>query len=50
MVGRSYTPKYRIEVIDNHQKNSMAWKGKVSDKLLEQWVLAYGRSLELGGG
>jgi hypothetical protein len=45
-MGRSIKPKYRI-ILDNAP--AMGWKGPANDKLLAEWIRAYGKSLEMGG-
>lgn len=51
-MGRSYTPRYSL-TIDGNASACMAWdskrNGKPSAANLEKWVMAYAKSLELGG-
>lgn len=49
-MGRSITPKYRMEMTDCKGVVSlMCWKGAPNKKGLEQWVTRYHDSLKVGG-
>ena len=49
-MGRSYTPKYRIEFWDcKGVKAQQAWRGSVTKKALEEWIKVYEDSLKVGG-
>lgn len=45
-MGRTRIPKYRLIMDD---RTTLTWDGKVSDRLLENYVIAYAKSLEHGG-
>lgn len=47
-MGRTSTPKYRVEVSDGKQMSLMTWGGKPTNKRLEEWVISYGKSFEHG--
>lgn len=44
-MSKSITPKHKL-VIDGRE---VAWTGRVSGEALESYIIAYGKSLELGG-
>ncbi len=44
-MGKSITPKYRV-IMDGQM---MVWRGKASEKALEEYVKSYAKSLEAGG-
>lgn len=52
-MGKSYTPKYRLEFQDSTRKafswECQAWKGKTTQKALEAWIFGYADSLKIGG-
>jgi len=49
-MGRSITPKYRMEFVDSQGvKVQMCWKGKATEKSLGEWVFAYHESMKSGG-
>jgi hypothetical protein len=55
-MGKSYTPKYRLEYYDNHKQlrpNVQAWtvktEGKATDQNLEKYLYGLGKSFEIGG-
>jgi hypothetical protein len=49
-MGKSYKPKYILELkAPDCVHSSMAWKGRVSEKRLEEWVYRYIDSLQAGG-
>lgn len=47
-MGRTTTPQYRLEMNDG-TKHVQAWRGAVSEKRLQDFILSYAKSLELGG-
>ena len=49
-MGKSYTPKYRIEFWDcQGVKAQQAWRGAITKKALGEWVVKYEDSLKAGG-
>lgn len=48
-MGKSITPKYRLEIYDNSGRHSQSWNGRASEKRLNDYILTYGKSLESGG-
>lgn len=49
-MGQMKTPKYRLEIFDGRGKvQDLTWKGEPTPERLEEYVLVYGKSLELGG-
>lgn len=48
-MGKSITPKYRVEYSTNRGSHSMmAWRGRVSQERLEQWRKDYNHSFQPG--
>jgi len=43
------TPTHRLELVEHGQQLTMAWKGRVSDARLQQWIEDYIDSLKIGG-
>lgn len=53
-MGRSTTPKHRIEFRDSSRKTQAVawntkWYGRANQNNLDQWVARYNGELELGG-
>lgn len=49
-MGRTITPKYRIELADRVMQNPMAWTGgRATQANLEKYIFAYAKDLEAGG-
>ena len=48
-MGKSYTPTNRVEIKDRQGLHKQAWRGKVSQTKLEQYIHDYAKSLETGG-
>lgn len=48
-MGKSYTPKYRVEYRDQSGWHSQCWSGRVSDKHAEDWRVAMNKSFQPGG-
>jgi hypothetical protein len=52
-MGKTTTPRNRVEFKDNpfnpNKVQIQEWKGKASNKKLEEWVRSYAKSLESGG-
>jgi hypothetical protein len=54
-MGRTITPKYRLEYYDNHKQpypHKQTWdvktKGKTTDQNLEKYLIDFGKSFEVG--
>lgn len=48
-MGRSVTPKYRLEVTKGLGCSAMCWRGKATNARLADWVKAYNASVQPGG-
>lgn len=48
-MGKTKTPKYRLECKDNKGPYTLSWQGKATEKRLQDWIKSYHQSLEIGG-
>ena len=48
-MGRTITPKYRLEVTHGISCTPMVWRGRVTALRLAQYVASYNESLKPGG-
>lgn len=48
-MGKSYTPTYRLELIDSAGRSVQSWRGKATDKRLFAYLRNYVKSLYIGG-